>query len=91
MGSVKRAAIRTIESLQDDVGLSEIIERLYLLQRAQRGARSTAEGERPPASRPGAAPPEDIFDFIASLPVGSRSKEEIDHQIRQARERWEDR
>jgi len=35
--------------------------------------------------------PEDIFDFIASLPPGTRSKEDIDRQIREERESWGDR
>lgn len=34
---------------------------------------------------------EDIFDFIAKLPPGSRSKEDIDQQIREERESWGDR
>jgi len=33
---------------------------------------------------------EDIFDFIASLPPGTRSKEDIDRQIREERESWGD-
>jgi len=31
---------------------------------------------------------EDIFDFIAKLPPGTRSKEDIDRQIRDERESW---
>jgi hypothetical protein len=34
---------------------------------------------------------EDIFDFIAKLPPGSRSKEDIDGQIREERDSWGDR
>ena len=34
---------------------------------------------------------EDIFDFIARLPPGSRSKEDIDRQIREERESWGER
>ncbi|MFQ5668219.1 MAG: hypothetical protein ACE5I7_17550 [Candidatus Binatia bacterium] len=34
---------------------------------------------------------EDIFDFIAKLPPGTRSKEDIDRQIRKERESWGDR
>ena len=34
---------------------------------------------------------EDIFDFIAKLPPGTRSKEDIDRQIREERESWGDR
>jgi hypothetical protein len=32
---------------------------------------------------------EDILDFIARLPGGTRSKEDIDRQIRQERDSWE--
>ena len=45
--------------------------------------------------RPAAAsqpqPWRDIFDFIASLPPGTRSKEEIDRQIQEERDAWGDR
>lgn len=34
---------------------------------------------------------EDIFDFIAKLPPGTRSKEDIDRQIREERENWRER
>ncbi len=34
---------------------------------------------------------EDIFDFIAKLPPGTRSKENIDRQIREERDSWGDR
>jgi len=34
---------------------------------------------------------EDIFDFIAKLPPGTRSKEDIDRQIREERDSWGDR
>ena len=34
---------------------------------------------------------EDIFDFIAKLPPGTRSKEDIDRQMREERESWGDR
>ena len=34
---------------------------------------------------------EDIFDFIAKLPPGTRSKEDIDRQIREERESWGER
>jgi hypothetical protein len=34
---------------------------------------------------------EDIFDFIAKLPPGTRSKQDIDRQIREERESWGDR
>ena len=33
---------------------------------------------------------EDIFDFIAQLPPGTRSKADIDRQIREERESWGD-
>jgi hypothetical protein len=56
----------------------------------------------PPEVRPGAAEvivltegeadqvdgSEDVFDFIASLPPGDRSKEDIDGQVREEREGW---
>ena len=32
--------------------------------------------------------PEDILDFIARLPGGTRTKEDIDHQIREERDSW---
>jgi hypothetical protein len=34
---------------------------------------------------------ESIFDLIARLPGGTRSKEDIDRQIREERESWGDR
>ncbi len=34
---------------------------------------------------------EDIFEFIAKLPGGARSKADIDEQIRGERGRWADR
>lgn len=34
---------------------------------------------------------EDIFDFIAKLPPGTRTKEDIDRQFREERESWGDR
>ena len=34
---------------------------------------------------------EDIFDFIARLPPGNRTKEDVDRQIREERESWGDR
>jgi hypothetical protein len=33
----------------------------------------------------------DIFDFIASLPPGTRSKEDIDRQVQEERDTWGDR
>ena len=36
-------------------------------------------------------PRQDIFDFIASLPPGTRSKEDIDRQIQEERDSWGDR
>jgi len=36
-------------------------------------------------------PRQDIFDFIASLPPGTRSKEDIDRQIQEERDAWGDR
>jgi len=36
-------------------------------------------------------PRQDIFDFIASLPPGMRSKEDIDRQIQEERDSWGDR
>jgi len=39
-----------------------------------------------PASQP--QPRQDIFDFIASLPPGTRSKEDIDRQTREERDAW---
>ena len=41
------------------------------------------------ASQP--QPRQDIFDFIASLPPGTRSKEEIDRQVQEERDAWGDR
>ena len=35
--------------------------------------------------------PEDIVDFINSLPPGTRTKEDIDKQIKQERDSWGDR
>lgn len=34
---------------------------------------------------------EDIFDFIAALPPGARTKDDIDRQIHEERESWGDR
>jgi hypothetical protein len=36
-------------------------------------------------------PTEDIFDLIASLAPGTRSKADIDHQIEEERASWGDR
>ena len=38
-----------------------------------------------------AAPPTNILDFLQSLPPGTRTKEDIDAQIREEREAWNDR
>jgi len=43
------------------------------------------------ASASQSQPRQDIFDFIASLPPGTRSKEEIDRQIQEERDAWDDR
>ena len=43
------------------------------------------------ASASQSQPRQDIFDFIASLPPGTRSKEEIDRQIQEERDAWGDR
>ena len=42
----------------------------------------------PPAQGP-AGP--DIFDLIAAQPPGTRSKSDIDHQMREERDAWDDR
>ena len=34
---------------------------------------------------------QDVFDLIARLPAGTRSKEDIDRQVREERESWGDR
>jgi hypothetical protein len=33
----------------------------------------------------------DVFEFIASLPPGKRTKEDIDRQVREERDSWGDR
>jgi hypothetical protein len=38
-----------------------------------------------------AAPQESIFDFVARLPAGTRSKEDIDTQIKDERASWGER
>lgn len=38
-----------------------------------------------------AQPEQDIFDFLRSLPPGTRSKEDIDQQIAEERDSWGDR
>ena len=38
-----------------------------------------------------ATPPQDIFEFIRSLPPGTRTKEDIDRQIAEERDGWGDR
>ena len=38
-----------------------------------------------------ALPEQDIFDFLRSLPPGTRSKEDIDRQIAEERDSWGDR
>jgi hypothetical protein len=40
---------------------------------------------------PSAHPAKDVFEFIASIPPGSPSKADIDRQIREERDSWEDR
>ena len=36
-------------------------------------------------------PKKDVFEFIASLPAGTRTKEDIDRQMREERDSWGDR
>lgn len=38
-----------------------------------------------------AKPAQDVFEFIRSLPPGTRSKEDIDRQIAEERDSWGDR
>jgi hypothetical protein len=38
-----------------------------------------------------ARPAKNVFEFIASLPPGSRSKADIDRQVREERDSWGDR
>lgn len=45
---------------------------------------------RPIEPAPGKAA-QDIFDFLRSLPPGTRSKEDIDRQIAEERDSWGDR
>jgi hypothetical protein len=40
---------------------------------------------------PRVASPQDIFEFIRSLPAGTRTKEDIDRQIAEERDGWGDR
>jgi len=40
---------------------------------------------------PQARPAQDIFEFLRSLPPGTRSKEDIDQQIAEERDSWGDR
>jgi hypothetical protein len=44
-----------------------------------------------PIERTEATPKQDIFDFLRSLPPGTRSKEDIDRQIAEERDSWGDR
>lgn len=44
--------------------------------------------QAPVANRQDAA---DVFDLIAALPAGARTRAEIDEQIQQERESWGDR
>jgi len=44
-----------------------------------------------PVARAHAQPEQDIFDFLRSLPPGTRSKEDIDRQIGDERDSWGDR
>lgn len=34
---------------------------------------------------------QDIFDFVAGLPPGRRSKEDIDRQVQEERDSWDNR
>lgn len=38
-----------------------------------------------------AQPAQDVFEFLRSLPPGTRSKEDIDRQIAEERDSWGDR
>ena len=38
-----------------------------------------------------ATPPQDVFEFIRSLPLGTRTKEDIDQQIADERDSWGER
>jgi hypothetical protein len=42
---------------------------------------------RPIQSRP----KRDVFEFIASLPTGTRTKEDIDRQMHEERDSWDNR
>ncbi len=44
-----------------------------------------------PAPASQSQPRQDIFDFIASLSPGTRSKEDIDRQIQEERDAWGNR
>lgn len=44
----------------------------------------SVEGARPKARR-------DVFEYIAALPPGTRTKKDIDRQIQEERESWGDR
>ena len=44
-----------------------------------------------PIERTEPTPKQDIFDFLRSLPPGTRSKEDIDRQIAEERDSWGDR
>ena len=44
-----------------------------------------------PIERTEATPKQDIFEFLRSLPPGTRSKEDIDRQIAEERDSWGDR
>ena len=43
--SVKEQALRAIESLPDDVGLDELVDRLYLSYKIERGIAQADAGE----------------------------------------------
>jgi hypothetical protein len=44
-----------------------------------------------PAPRAAAHTEQDVFEFLRCLPVGKRSKEDIDRQIAEERDSWGDR
>lgn len=44
-----------------------------------------------PIVREEGEPAQDVFDFLRSLPPGTRSKEDIDRQIAEERDSWGER
>ena len=74
---IVRGRLADRQHIELDEPMSDIDGEVEVVVRALPRAKATSE--------------ESIFDFIARLPPGTRTKADIDRQIEEERDRWEDR